>query len=292
MELSRDGAAFMRGHEGFVPHAYLDPPGILTIGIGFTWRSAFFRQWWRANRPGQEFNLGATMTRDEAEAVLIYLCKHEYGKAVNAFLGKDVPQHVFDGTVSPVYNLGAGALEWKWAGAVKRGAYGEAAALLSKTGTTAGGKTLAGLVKRRADEADLIQFGDYTVGPMKADAMADGMLVRGERGPAVAQLLRDLHALGYYHGTLDDVFGYGAEAAVLSFQERNALMADGHAGPKTLRKIAEKIAADLAAKPARETAKAPEPAPAPPITQGKPKARAVSIVTAVVAVILYAIFGG
>lgn len=287
LQLSRAGAAFVRAHEGFVPQAYLDPVKVLTIGIGFTWRSDAFRKWWRLNRPGQEFKLGATMTRQEAEEVLIFLCRHEYGKAVNAFLGKPVPQHVFDGMLSPVFNLGAGALEWKWAAAAKRGAYAEAASLLSVTGTTAAGKKLPGLVKRRADEAELIQFGDYTIGPMKADAMADGMLVRGERGPAVAQLLLDLQTLGFYAGTLDDVFGYGAEAAVISFQRASGLKADGHAGPLTLRKIAEKLAAKKPTPPAQQK----EPPP-PDWSLGKPaenktKPRIGELIVAV----FHAIFG-
>lgn len=278
LELSRPGAAFVRAHEGFVPSAYLDPVNVLTIGIGFTWRSDAFRKWWRLNRPGQDFKLGATMTRQEADAVLIFLCRHEYGKAVNAFLGRPVPQHVFDGMLSPVFNLGPGALQWRWAAAAKRGAFAEAASLLTETGTTADGKKLPGLVKRRADEAELIQFADYTIGPMKADAMADGKLVRGERGPAVAQLLLDLHTLGFYAGTLDDVFGYGAEAAVLAFQRANALAADGYAGPLTLRKIAEKLAGKKAT-----------PVPKPVEAPGKPATKSTSKIGAFITAVIRAI---
>lgn len=280
LELSRAGAAFVRAHEGFVPSAYLDPVRVLTIGIGFTWRSEAFRKWWGLNKPGQEFKLGATMTRQEAEGALIFLCRNEYGKAVNAFLGRAVPQHVFDGMLSPVFNLGPGALGWRWAAAAKRGAYAEAASLLSVTGTTASGKKLPGLVKRRADESELIQFGDYTIGPMKADAMADGMLVRGERGPAVAQLLLDLHALGFYAGTFDDVFGYGAEAAVLAFQRANTLTADGYAGPQTLRKIAEKLAG-----------KKPTLVPKPVEVPSKPATKPACKIGVLIAAIIRAILG-
>lgn len=68
--------------------------------------------------------------------------------------------------------------------------------------------------------------------------MADGMLIRGERGPAVASLLRDLAFLGFYKGVQDDVFGYGAEEAVMAFQRAGFLTVDGYAGPKTLAAIA------------------------------------------------------
>lgn len=249
MELSAKGAAFTRQHEGFVPNAYLDPVGILTIGIGFTWRSAAFRKWWNAHRPNEIFSLSSQMTREEADTVLLYLFREEYGKAVNDFLGKAVPQHVFDGMASPVFNLGPGALAWRWAQAAKAGDYKLAANLLETTGTTAQGRKLSGLVKRRADEAELILHGDYTYGPMRAkpaliveaDAMADGMLVRGERGPAVAKLIQDLAALGYYNGVMDDVFGYGTEAAVLKLQRAAGLKPDAKVGSNTFGYIADQL---------------------------------------------------
>ena len=251
MELSSKGAAFTRAHEGFKAQAYLDPVGILTIGIGFTWRSNAFRKWWAIHRPGQTFSLKSTMTREEAEECLRFMFKEEYGKAVNDFLSREVPQHIFDGMASPVFNLGAGSLKWQWAQAAKAGDYRRAGLLLTTTGTTAQGKTLSGLVKRRADEAELIIYGDYTYGPMRAspaavaeaNALSDGVLVRGERGPAVALLIQDLKKLGFYDGTVDDIFGYGTEAAVLAFQRANGLRADGKAGPKTLAAIAEKLKA-------------------------------------------------
>lgn len=246
MELSAKGAVFVRVHEGFVGRAYLDAatPPVLTIGIGFTWKSEAFRAWWKASRPGQIFDKSATMTREEADEVLLILFRDEYGKAVNDFLGRPVAQHVFDGMASVVFNCGAGSLKWKWAAAAKAGDYVKAADLLRTTAVTAGGKTLAGLVKRRADEAELIQFGDYEYGPMRAKpaavaeletdaALADRMLVRGERGPAVAALIRKLSDLGYYHGTMDDIFGHGTEAAVLKYQRATGLAADGKVGPKT-----------------------------------------------------------
>jgi len=58
--------------------------------------------------------------------------------------------------VSAVFNLGPVALKWRWAKAMKDGDYRQAAAYLSVTGTTAKGKTLPGLVKRRREEANLM----------------------------------------------------------------------------------------------------------------------------------------
>ncbi len=245
MKLSSKGAAFIRGHEGFISKWYRDPVGILTIGIGFTWRSDSFRVWWKKNKPG--VNVGAgSMTRAEADDALSYLCAREYGTAVNKFLGHPSPQHVFDGMVSPVYNLGARALKWKWAAACQAGDYEKGAHLLTNTGTTAKGIKLTGLVRRRKEEALLISKGIYTgvhggATRQPVDAMADSILERGERGPAVAALMLDLAALGYYSGHRDDLFGLGTESAVLSFQRKNGLEVDGYAGPITLRLIATEI---------------------------------------------------
>ena len=239
MELSAKGAAFVRHHEGFVDHWYLDPVNVPTIGIGFTWRSTAFQQWWKANKPGKAFARGSTMTLDEADAALRYICAQEYGKAVNIFLGKTVAQHVFDGTTSPVFNLGPGSLKWKWAAAVKAGDLATAAERLRDTGTTAGGKKLAGRVTRRKEEAELIQHGDYEIGARKVynDPLTDGVLVRGERGAPVIDLQKHLSFLGYYKGSIDGIFGYGTEEAVLAFQRKTGLTADGYAGPKTLARL-------------------------------------------------------
>ncbi len=241
MKLSSKGAEFLRGHEGFVSNWYLDPVKVLTIGIGFTWKSDSFRVWWKKNKSGTPKGEGS-MTRKEADAALIYLCQKEYGAAVDRFLTKGVSQHVFDGMVSPVYNLGARALKWKWALACKDGHYATGARLLTNTGTTAKGRKLPGLIRRRKEEALLIGRGIYTGvhgGETRppVDAMADGILMRGERGPAVAQMLRDLKALGYYDGRIDDLFGPGAEAAVLAFQRERGLKADGYAGSQTLHSL-------------------------------------------------------
>lgn len=293
MQLSPQGAGFVRVHEGFVPRWYEDPVGVPTIGIGFTWRSAAFREWWKANKPDVAFARGATMTREEADEALRFLVDREYGAAVNRFLGSvAVPQHVFDGMCSPVFNLGPGSLEWKWAAACKARDFDRAASHLRVTGTTARGKRLAGLVARRKEEAELIRSGDYTVGAAPADAMADGMLIRGERGDAVRELQRDLKGLGLYDGKIDGIFGYGTEEAVMAFQRTQWLKADGYAGPKTLAALR---AAETPAPP--DVPMPPERPEAPPTGKPAPKTDTktlgigAAIVAAIAALIAY-FFGG
>ncbi len=253
MQLSKAGAADLRLQEGTVLRFYYDTARVGTIGCGFTWRSAGFRKWWVANRPGQAFGPAATMTREECEACLIMIVAAEYGMSVNMFLSKDVPQNVFDGMVSPVYNCGAAALKWSWAAAAKIGNYHDAAERLKVTACTdEAGHRLAGLVRRRSDEARLIEFGIYASGgggvTMPADqevedALKDGMLVRRERGNAVKELQESLIAHGYKPGNADGVFGYGTEAAVLDFQRDAKLTDDGKVGRVTGKALGLKWAA-------------------------------------------------
>ncbi|KAA0685990.1 lysozyme [Neorhizobium sp. P12A] len=246
MRLSPQGAADVRLHEGFVDHAYGDPGGVLTIGTGFTWASAAFRQWWAKNRPGKTFGPGSTMTRAESDECLMLASDIEYGAAVNKFLGgKSVPQNVFDASDSVVFNCGAGALAWKWAIEMKAGDYHDAASLLRNTATTQNGKTLAGLIARRKDEAILLETGKYASGGQvtmptaeEVNALSDGVLERGERGSPVMQLQQRLAALGYKPGAVDGIFGYGTESAVIAFQKASKLTTDGKAGPITLAALA------------------------------------------------------
>lgn len=237
-QLSAAGAGFIRGEEGFVDHWYADPGGIGTIGIGFTWSSGAFRIWWGQYKPGVKFGPGATMTRAEADACLIYVCGSEYGQNVAKFFGRDVAQNLFDGVLSPVYNCGPGALAWHWAQDIKAGNIAQGCAELLNTATTEHGLVLAGLVTRRAEEAQLIQFGDYALGNAAGNPVSGPVLMLGEHGTGVANLQTMLQRQHLYAGAIDGRFGYGTQAAVLAFQRQHQLNPDGKAGPKTLAALA------------------------------------------------------
>lgn len=66
----------------------------------------------------------------------------------------------------------------------------------------------------------------------------DTVLRYGSQNAAVRQLQQDLTTLGFYSNTISGHFGTKTEAAVMSFQRKNGLSADGIAGSKTLAKIA------------------------------------------------------
>jgi len=56
----------------------------------------------------------------------------------------------------------------------------------------------------------------------------------GSRGEQVRRVQQKLRQWGYYDGEVDGVFGQGTHDAVVYFQKRNGLTADGVVGEKTL----------------------------------------------------------
>ena len=59
----------------------------------------------------------------------------------------------------------------------------------------------------------------------------------GDTGAQVKYMQNRLIVLGYLTGTADGTFGETTQAAVIAFQERNSIYADGIAGPTTLSKL-------------------------------------------------------
>ncbi len=59
----------------------------------------------------------------------------------------------------------------------------------------------------------------------------------GSTGTEVRQIQTRLKQWGYYTGSVDGVYGTGTKNAVIAFQKKHGLPADGVAGPQTLAKI-------------------------------------------------------
>ena len=60
-------------------------------------------------------------------------------------------------------------------------------------------------------------------------------LHNGSQGEKVWKLQERLQALGYYMDAVDGQFGQGTRDAVIAFQKKNGLDADGYAGEETQR---------------------------------------------------------
>ena len=59
----------------------------------------------------------------------------------------------------------------------------------------------------------------------------------GSRGSEVRNIQTRLKKWGYYSGSVDGIYGTQTKNAVIAFQKKHGLTADGVAGPKTLEKI-------------------------------------------------------
>ena len=70
-----------------------------------------------------------------------------------------------------------------------------------------------------------------------ADLQAQGILSYGAKGDDVKRLQQRLKDLGYLSGKVDGEYGGGTKRAVIAFQRRNGLEADGEAGQTTLAKL-------------------------------------------------------
>ena len=227
MQLSTPGTAFIAAHEGFVSKVYLCPAGVLTIGYGFTMGSRVFADFWR-QKHGRALKLGDTITRAEADMLLQRMVDAEYGAAVNRDIAPK-KQHHYDGASSMTFNCGTGALKWKWAQALKAGNVSEAARLLRTTAITANGRKLAGLVRRRAGEALLIETGRYSRSEPSPPSTTPSVSLGAAEVRQYQQMLKDLG----YPVTVDGVDGLETRSAVKRFQTEHDLVSDGIVGPAT-----------------------------------------------------------
>ena len=150
--------------EGFMAHAYKDAVGVVTIGYGTT----------AAADVGISPRLGMVITEPEAEAYLKAAVDKFAAQITKDMRRKPTPNQ-FGAMVSLAYNIGPGAFSKSSvlrkfnAGDIEGAA--DAFALWNK----AGGKVLAGLVRRRAAEAALFRTVD-AAHPIAAESLLSVIL--------------------------------------------------------------------------------------------------------------------
>ena len=69
------------------------------------------------------------------------------------------------------------------------------------------------------------------------ETLEAAVLKQGSNGSEVREVQRRLKLWGYYNGSVDGVFGTGTKAAVISFQKKNGLKADGVVGKATYKAL-------------------------------------------------------
>lgn len=142
---SEKGLAVIRSFEGRALKAYKDCVGVWTIGYGQTN--------FDASVLGFKIEAGVTITPEQCEALLRSSLKKRYEPLVMKSMGEGVKQAPFDAGSGFHYNTGAIARA-SW---VKNFVAGHMPAVHAgiMQWNKGGGKVLAGLVRRRAAEADL-----------------------------------------------------------------------------------------------------------------------------------------
>ena len=68
-------------------------------------------------------------------------------------------------------------------------------------------------------------------------AIETAVLKQGVKGGEVKEVQRRLKNWGYYNGSVDGVFGAGTKKAVIAFQKKNGLKADGIVGKATYKAL-------------------------------------------------------
>lgn len=152
MRTSADGRAFIGRHEGLRLTAYRDAAGVWTIGYGHTAA---------AGPPSPA--AGMTITAGEADAILGRdLSRFE--AAVTRLVTVPLSQGEFDALVSFAFNVGEGALGRSTL--LKKLNAGDRAGAAAEFGrwNKAGGRVLAGLTRRRAEERAMFERGGATAG--------------------------------------------------------------------------------------------------------------------------------
>ena len=161
--MSDNGRAWLVRLEGGCKiKAYLDSAGIPTIGVGMTY-------WLSSGSVRKRVEMGDRLSTEAEGLAMFERALRDYEAAVDAATRDDITQTEFDAFSSLCYNIGQRAFTGS---SVVRffNARTRADQVVSalKLWNRAGGRVDAGLVERRACEADLLLKGIYRTQRSKA----------------------------------------------------------------------------------------------------------------------------
>lgn len=77
----------------------------------------------------------------------------------------------------------------------------------------------------------------HVANPQIESIQEAAILKQGSSGSEVREVQRRLKSWGYYSGSVDGVFGKGTRTAVIAFQKKNGLTADGVVGKSTYKAL-------------------------------------------------------
>jgi lysozyme len=141
MKTSANGIALIKDFEGFRSSPYLCSGGVATIGYGATFYA-----------DGRRVTLqDDPITEPQADKLLRDTLVH-FENIVKKRLTVSVNQNQFDALVSHTFNTGGSATLFRL---VNQRDFAKAASWMETTYTTAKGKVLQGLVRRRKKETEL-----------------------------------------------------------------------------------------------------------------------------------------
>lgn len=138
-QTSPKGIELIKAHEGCRLHAYLCPAKVWTIGYGHT----------------GDVTPGLVITQPQADALLKRDLRERFEPYVNELVRVPINQNMFDALVSLTFNIGVNAFRKSTLlRLLNERRYTEAAAQFQRW-NKGGGRVLTGLVRRRAEEANL-----------------------------------------------------------------------------------------------------------------------------------------
>ena len=141
MQISDEGIELIKHFEGCELEAYKCAAGVWTIGYGYI-------------KGVQE---GDKWSADKADFMLFKELEEEYEKYVNDYVNVPLNQCQYDALCSFVYNLGGNALKNSTLLIVLNSGNYEGVPEQIMRWNKAGGRVLAGLVRRRECEAELFK---------------------------------------------------------------------------------------------------------------------------------------